>query len=249
MKAENPEIQFKKAEPDYSGMMLQEVEFTRMRDAYGVEKAYRLDLMTREGDETPHKPVVFFVHGGGFTEPCDKRQNYISLFAQELTKSGYAVVSPDYPVYLTQEDRITAGPETIGCSLGGEALHRAALYIQDHGKELGLDGSRMALMGGSAGSMAGFYALALYPGDFKAFINLWGVPVLLPNVTSFPPVLSIHGDCDCLVSYGRELSLLKELELHGIFGRLITLEGCDHTPVRQRKRYLPDILAFLKEWL
>lgn len=109
MENPNPEIKFKIIDPDYSGLTLKEIEFARIPDAYGVTKPYKLDLMIREEADVQNRPVVFFVHGGGFMEPCDKRQSYISLFAQELTRHGYAVVSPDYPVFQSRTDLNTMG--------------------------------------------------------------------------------------------------------------------------------------------
>ena len=72
-------------------------------------------------------PVVIFAHGGGFVQPNDKRQGYIPVFAKALTKEGYAVVSPDYPVFDNLKER-EAWNKTAGADRAAEAVYLAYQY-------------------------------------------------------------------------------------------------------------------------
>lgn len=242
----NPEIQFRnKYKPDYSGMMLAELPFCKLEDHAGIPQTYRLDLIT--SIERPDRPipVVLFVHGGGFTQPCDKRQAYISTFARSLTKAGYAVVSPDYPIFDNKEQLNAAGGEAAGYAKAGEAVHLAYQYVVEHAVEMKVDPARIAIIGGSAGGWAAFYGIGNYSDHYCAFINLWGAPEQIPNLAGFPPTLSVHGKADTLVPFQREIHVQERLAACGIDHCLISLDGSGHTPLNRMGDFLPQMMALL----
>ena len=243
----NPEIEFReKYKPDYTGMALTELPFCEIENHTGAQQTYKLDLITSPKKPGKPRPVVFFVHGGGFIQPCDKRQAYISVFARTLTAAGYAVVSPDYPLFADGAQLAAAGGEPAGYAKAGEAVHQAYRYIAEHAKELELNPERIAIMGGSAGGWASFYGIADHPEDrYRAFINLWGAPDRLPDLAGFPPTLSVHGNADLLVPYERELPIQEQLKAHGIRHSLITLDSSGHTPLDRMDDYLPQVMALL----
>lgn len=244
----NPEAQYRRYQPDYTGMDLQEIPFATLPNHRGTAALYKLDLITAPDPVEKPRPVVLFIHGGGFIQPNDKRQAYISRFARDLTAAGYAVVSPDYPVFDDEEHLAAAGGEAAGFHLAARGVHEAYVFLQQNAARLGLDANRVALIGGSAGAMAAFYAIAGYPEDrYWAFVNLWGVPDPLPSLVGFPPVYSVHGDADTLVSYKRELPVQEALAAAGIPHNLMTLPGRGHTPLMEFERFMPVILSFLAE--
>ncbi len=241
-----PEMEYRrKYKPDYSGMTVMEVPFCSMEDHSGTPTEYKLDVITAQSVTFGKLPVVFFIHGGGFLKPNDKRQAYISVFARELTRNGYAVVSPDYPQFDNEQQLAAAGGEAAGYKKAAQALHDAYRFVAENGEQWNLDASRIAIIGGSAGGWAAFYTIANYRDPYRAFINCWGSPTVLPSVTDFPATLSIHGTEDALVPYALETAAQTALEQAGIDHELITLPGCGHTPLNKFGEFMPVILKFL----
>jgi len=244
MAYKNAEIQFKAVAPDYSGLKVLELPYGECLNVYGEKQVYTMDILLPDEDEGRVYPMVYFLHGGGLTEPCNRKQAYISLFAQELCRQGYAVIAADYPVCRTEEDLDRLG-EPLVCTAAAKAIWESVRFCRENKETYSLDTENIFMMGGSAGSMVSFYTVNLHPETFRGMINLWGIPDPLPGVEKFPPVLSVHGDQDELVPYTRETVLDRELTKANVPHELITLPGCGHTPVRQREKYLPQMLLFL----
>lgn len=241
-----PESEFRRRfQPDYTGMRLDELSFCTMKNHSGTEETYKLDLIRSEIPAVQPQPIVFFIHGGGFLKPNDKRQAYISLFAKELTKAGYAVVSPDYPQFENEEALAAAGGEQAGYAKAAEAIHNAYRFWQENGESWKLDTSSIAIMGGSAGGWAAFYAISEFDDSYRAFVNCWGAPQILPDVHVFPATLSIHGTEDVLVPYPLEEAVQAAFAQQNVPHKLITLPGCGHTPLNKFADFMPAIL----EWL
>ena len=72
MSLQNPEGQFRRFAPDYSGIRVQEPIFAVMTDPYGKTQGYQMDILTPETNDTTPRPVICFVHGGAFMQPCDR---------------------------------------------------------------------------------------------------------------------------------------------------------------------------------
>jgi len=235
---------------EYEGMKVVEYVFARMENYSGETLDYILDLVTSPEETGALRPVVIFVHGGGFMQPWNRRQPYIPVFARRLTAAGYAVVSPDYPLFDNPEQRAALSGCDLGADRAAEAVHRAYRFVQENAQELGLDPDRVAIMGGSAGGMAGFYLLEHYPDRFRMFVNCWGAPQnYTPDVHGFPPTLSIHGTADQAVPYALEAAIQEGLEASGVDHELITLEGAQHTPMGHFDGFIPTVLTWLEKYM
>ena len=246
---QNPEAQFQGHGPDYTGMTVTELTFAMLTDYKGIEEPYLLDLIVREDtagkrEAQPLRPAVIFVHGGGFLKPSDRKQAYIPIFARILTAAGYAVISPDYPQFDSQEALEAAGGEAAGYAKSAEAIRLTVAYLKAH-RELGVDPEQIFLIGGSAGGWACYHALAAYHDGIRAYISLWGEPQRLPDVSAFPPTLMIHGTEDALVPYALAVQANQAFADAGVPHRLITLEGAGHTPLARLGEYMPAMMAWL----
>ena len=99
-------------------------------------------------------PVVIYIHGGGFTA-CDKNEG--QHWASYLVPWGYAVVSVNYR--LAPQDRFPAAIADVQCAIA---------WVKGHGAEYGLDTTRIALIGSSAGGHLALLAgLSSAPGAPK----------------------------------------------------------------------------------
>jgi acetyl esterase len=100
----------------------------------------------------PHLPVVLYLHGGGFT--VGGLETHDSLCRQLALRSGAAVLALDYR--LAPEHRFPAAVEDS---------HAALLGLVQHAPTWGLDASRLAVAGDSAGGTLAAVAAILAAGQ------------------------------------------------------------------------------------
>ena len=112
--------------------------------AAGVDVPVRIHLPVTvdaagSADGSGRAPAILFFHGGGFTlGDLDTHDRIHRMLAHH---SGAAVVAVDYS--LSPEVKF---PQALRECAG------VAAHVAEHGEELGLDGSRLAFAGDSAGS-------------------------------------------------------------------------------------------------
>ncbi|WP_240636047.1 alpha/beta hydrolase [Caldimonas tepidiphila] len=106
--------------------------------AYGSDERHRLDVYAPEAAAPGPRPVLVFVHGGGFVRG-DKadRDNAGYFFARE----GFVTAVPNYR--LGPKHRWPAGAEDIASVLR---------WLRQNAAEFGGDPQRIVLMGESAGA-------------------------------------------------------------------------------------------------
>jgi acetyl esterase/lipase len=162
-----------------------DVVYATRADAEGGDLPLRLDLLV---PETPGlKPLVVFLSGGGFVL---SRKEAAPLRRAYVAEAGYAVASIEYrtvPTGATYRDAVADAKSAIR-------------FLRAHAAQYGLDASKVAVWGESAGgyvasmasvtnAMAEFEAPD-YPGfssDVQAAINLFGLSNLLTFVDDFDP--------------------------------------------------------------
>lgn len=83
-------------------------------------------------------PAVVFFHGGGFV--FGDLETHDGLARILANRSGSAIVAVDYP--LAPEHKYPAAPE---------AAFAATAWVAEHGEAIGVEGSRIAVAGDSAG--------------------------------------------------------------------------------------------------
>jgi len=102
----------------------------------------RIRVYLPDGAREP-APALVYLHGGGFT--LFSIDTHDRLMREYAAAGGFAVVGVDYP--LSPEHKYPVALDRI------EAL---MLRLRDHGDELGVDGSRLAMGGDSAGANLSF---------------------------------------------------------------------------------------------
>jgi acetyl esterase/lipase len=103
----------------------------------GLSPAQQLDIYLPDGGDGPF-PIVVNIHGGAFAIG-DKRDAHLYSVLHGLTR-GYTVVSLNYR--LSGEATFPAGLQDVKA---------AVRWLRAHAEEYHLDGSRIAVCGGSSG--------------------------------------------------------------------------------------------------
>ena len=110
---------------------------------YGPDERQRLDIFTPAGGFDPQRPVLLFVHGGGFIAGDKHAEGspFYSNIGQWAVRNGCNGVTITYR--LAPKHQWPSGIEDL----------RAAVdFLQQHGSKYGIDTSRLFLMGQSAGA-------------------------------------------------------------------------------------------------
>ena len=139
---------------------------------YGPHERHRLDVFTANGANSGRRPVLMFVHGGGFVagDKHTEGSPFYSNVGRWAVRNGFDAVTMTYR--LAPQHQWPSGIED---------LRLAVDYLQDSGVRHGIDVARLFMMGQSAGAahVAGYVAHAnLYapkPHGLKGVILLSGI--------------------------------------------------------------------------
>jgi acetyl esterase/lipase len=174
-------------------------------------------------------PAVVLAHGGGFTG--GSKGGYTGDLARSLAAAGYAVFDINYRLLgdlgrgATLDRAMNAAREDLG---------RAVDHVVSQAAAYGVDASRVAVGGGSAGAITAL--LAAYGPDRvrvrpRAVINLWGG--MYGRERSLragdPPVLVVHGTADRTVPYSQAEALVAAARRVGVRTELVRVENGGHT--------------------
>lgn len=217
----------------------------------GEKELLKLDVYSPEGDELTSRPVIVWIHGGGFRPGNDKTQSYIVEMAKRFTLKGYVCLSIDYRL---RENPREDPKRTISDAV--EDALKALEWLKENNESLKVDVSKIIIGGGSAGGMLGcnlcFNDRTNNKTDKKGivgFVNLWGTPDEIWGELEIdkndPPTIIVHGTEDKLVSYKNSATLAEKLKANNIKHELITIEGAGHTPVAHMDDFEIKIATFL----
>lgn len=188
----------------------------------------------------PAKQLVIVLHGWGADGP-----NLIDLadmFAEFLPDAYF--VAPNAPFvcevnpygyqWFSLQDRHPAHM-LDGTRKAAEILNA---FIDEQLKALGLDNSKLALVGFSQGTMTGLHVAARRTPAMAAFVGFSGAMIgadtLSKEIGSRPPVCLIHGQEDDVVPFASMAHATGALKDHGVdvishprpfLGHSIDLEG------------------------
>ena len=196
----------------------------------------KLDLYRPMKADGP-TPVLVWIHGGAWKAGSKDRCPLLLM-----TAKGYAVASINYR-FLAHGDF----PAQI------EDCKAAIRWLRANAKTYNLDGSRIGVMGASAGghlaSLLGVAGDAKdlegkggnldQPSNVQAVVSLFG-PLRIParnaaksSVLSYitkddPPFLLVHGDADKTVPISQSERLTEALKKAGVEVTFVPIEGAGH---------------------
>ncbi len=220
------------------------------------EKYYRLDLYSPAGDSNTHRPLIIWLHGGGFKFGT-KRSAGTPVWSRDFALRGYVCAALNYR--LSKKHPLKQAADLVdGCADAVEDLQQAIRFFVLNRERYGIDTSRIILGGNSAGAMIALQAGYSFPAEMRrlahpdpsasqpagtsnplhiaAIINFWGAifnPGWLQHASI--PIVAACGSRDRVVPpdaakppiYGSVVIHRTADSLH-IPNRLRVFENCGH---------------------
>lgn len=150
----------------------------------------KLDIYKRKDLTTP-APVLIFIHGGAWRS--GHRSDYLPYLIDYANK-GYVTATISYR--LVKEAPYPAAIQDVNCAIR---------WVMRHGGDYGMDVTRLALIGGSAG--AHLAMMVGYGGNNKVFT---GECAIDSASTDIKAIVDLYGPTDLTTSYARETYQVKE---------------------------------------
>lgn len=186
----------------------------------GIKDTYYLfDLYEPKADESTKRPLIIWMHGGGFTFGSKKAAG-IQLWCEDFALRGYVSAGLNYP--LSKSSTLYKFSELKKAAYKAlEAVQEAVTYFKKNAERYGIDTNRIILAGNSAGGIIALHAaytspsqLANYaelPGDLlsskanasgvTAVVNFWGGLFDLDWLENAKvPIFSVYGSKDKVVA-------------------------------------------------
>lgn len=194
------------------------------------EKSYQFDLYQATGDMEKNRPLIIWMHGGGF-KFGSKTAKGVKTWSKTFAQRGYVCVSINYR--LSKHNPLFHFDELLKSSFYAvQDAKRAVAYFRANAVKYGINPDRIILGGNSAGGFMALDAVYSKNEDFGlmanipekdikasgmpiqpvyAIINYWGGIYNLEWLkNSQTPIISVHGSKDGLVPITH-----KSAPLHG----------------------------------
>jgi poly(3-hydroxybutyrate) depolymerase len=120
------------------------------------KKSYLFDLYQPAGDKQLHRPLIIWMHGGGF-KFGSKSAKGVTLWSKTFAQRGYVCADINYR--LSKKNTIFHFDELLKASYYAvQDLKTAIDYFKNHAAEYGIDPDKIILAGNSAGGMMALQA-------------------------------------------------------------------------------------------
>lgn len=215
-------------------------------DQYGEGEALKLDLYQPKKDTlTRGRPVLIFVHGGGFTGG-DKTSGPSPVLAKEFARKGYVTASINYRLSGPPSGCSGANGVTPECFAAAfDAVHdaqAAVRWFRVNSRDLAVDKKRIGIGGESAGAITacGVGVLEDDPGSsgnagpssaVQSVVSIsGGLPGgLFVDANSAPQIL-FASTGDPVVPYSWSVETRDKLAEFGVPAKLTTFDSNVHVP-------------------
>ncbi len=219
-------------------------------------KAYLFDLYQPKGDSEARRPLIIWMHGGGF-KFGSKDAKGIQLWSKTFAQRGYICAGLNYR--LSKKNPLFHFDELLKASyFAVQDLKTAVDYFKKHAAEYRIDPDKIILAGNSAGGMmalqaayssnAELAAMAKLPADtaavqkpgerlhVAAVINFWGAIYNLDWLRNeHVPIVSVLGSNDSVVPPTHKdapifggISIHQKADALGIPNDLKIFDGYSH---------------------
>ena len=177
-----------------------------------------MDIFTPANDTSKNRPVMLYVHGGGFSGGKRDLPNHVK-FCEMLARKGYVAITMSYSLVMKGKsfscDQLAEVKVRTFRSVAQDIAY-ATHYLIENKNELGINDSKIVLAGSSAGAEAVLHAAywkSSWQQDNKIIldnsfqyggvVSMAGamVDIKMINTASAIPTQLFHGTCDNLVPY------------------------------------------------
>lgn len=207
------------------------------------KKYYRFDFYEPAGDSSAFRPLIIWLHGGGF-KFGKKTSAGTPVWSKTFARRGYVCAAVNYR--LSKKHPLKNFKDLVqGCAYAIEDVHEAVDFFKQHCRQFRIDSTHIILAGNSAGGMIALQAVYSSPREMSrlvhggdsilpphyrhnpqqiaAVVNCWGalfdIRWLQNNST---PIASIHGQKDRVVPYDHQNPLLYgSLAIHRMADSLL----------------------------
>ncbi|MGV8137755.1 MAG: alpha/beta hydrolase [Mangrovibacterium sp.] len=186
---------------------------------YAEKNGRRLDLdvYMPVQDQEAERPVLLYVHGGGFSGGTRNGEGIVE-FCKKIACRGYVAVSISYRLTRKGTETgfgcdCTAGEKLATFTAAVEDLHDATDFLVKQREQFRIDPHQIILAGSSAGAETVLDAVYDQPLKCEAdpsvsYAGVISMAGAIPDtakvtVQTAIPSLFFHGTCDNLVPYGK----------------------------------------------
>jgi len=201
-------------------------------------------------DPVTKRPAIVWIHGGSFSGG-DKTSPEIIDEATTFAQKGYVNLSTNYRL---EPGGCSAGGVTASC-IGAiqEATadgQTAVAWLRSHASTYGVDPTRIAVAGTSAGAIVaaqvGYLSSETPASAVKAAVALSGANIFSNVNAGDAPALFFHGTADPLVPYQWAVDTVSKAHDAHLDAYLETWPGEGHVPyVQHRDQILTQTRNFL----
>lgn len=222
-------------------------------------EALLLDLYRPRGDRWARRPVMVWVHGGGFAGGSRSHRTLRSL-AMSTARRGYVSLSVDYRILVGQACKVPDSPCYEAAIADQHDVQAAIRWVRRNADRYRLDTARIAVGGTSVGGIIS-YLVGTRPEDpgesgnpgyestVRCFVSIAGG---WPGGGGFAtpgdaPGLFFHGTGDAITPFSWSADAVHALRNAGVPGVLEILSRGQHVAYRAfRTRYQTRTAEFLR---
>lgn len=144
------------------------VQFSEAVNIVGENEKLLLDFYAPKNDAMKKRPLVVFVHGGGYTHG-DKAEGYPITFTDGLIKRGYAVALINYRLGIEEPQSDLNYFESMFRVM--QDAKSAVWFMRKNAEKYGVDVDKIIIMGGSAGAHAVLHLAYLDENELPTYYN------------------------------------------------------------------------------